>query len=152
MRLTVTLDDTHGTLTVRVEHALGYPPDTVARRVADVVAQTAAGAVTGDEAGPVPGETGDSTTTDPTPQPARFATVAAPRAVSDPPGGEDTRLRAARRWALRLLDRGLTVDETAAHVRVPAEQVARWDHDAAVDAETDQLADPAGWAPPGVAS
>jgi len=150
MRLTVTLDGARETLTVRVEHALAYPPEAVARRVADVVAQTAASVAVTDQAEPHPGKPGASTTIDPAA--VEVPNVPAPRGVSDPTSGEDARIRALRRWALRLLDRGLTLDEVAARVPIPAELITRWDDDAAVDAETDQLADPAAWSPPGVAS
>jgi hypothetical protein len=146
MRLTLSLD-ARGTLTVRAEHAAGYEPDTVARRITALVArelhraqQTGVDDEPADEADRQYQMTG-----------AAVSELAAPCPTPGPPG-EETRSRALRRWALRLLDRGLTVEEVALRVPVAPELIARWDDDAASDAETDQLAEPEHWTHPGRAS
>jgi hypothetical protein len=130
MRLTVTLDEARGSLTVRVEHALAYPPEHVRQLLTAAVSGALAQPVDSDEVD----QHVDGAALVPAPRPA----------VGDEsvcPGRTASELAEVRlRWrVLRALEDGATVEQAAERFGVDPAQVDRWDDDVALDAHTDLL-------------
>jgi len=128
MRLTVTLDDARGSLIVRVERALDYPPERVPGPLAAAVPGPLAAAVAEALTHHVPDG----------------VMVPAPRPVAgeSPPESSGTDEARVRQGVLRALDDGSTVEDAAFRFGIDPELIHRWDDDAAVDAYTDLLAGP----------
>lgn len=122
MKLTVILDPRARTLRVEARRALDYPAERVTRLIAATV---------------------DQALTDTTPMcpalPAQRSTPVEATSGTERQGDEVTRRR-----VLRALDRGAAVAEAAARFAVTPEQIDRWDDDAALDVQTDQIAEALG--------